>query len=233
MKMPTAPVVPEKPIYRETKAKVRYAYNYCTHSYTSAFWGENQWRNELDWLALNGVNVVLDITAQEEVWRRFLGGIGYTLDEIKAFIPVPAHYVWFYMANMFGLDGPAHDSWFEERTRLARHNQLIMRRLGMQPVLQGYSGMVPVDIKKYGSDVEIISQGTWCAVQRPAMLKTDSPAFARHAEMFYRAQREVLGEASFYATDPFHEGGITAGMSPRRGWQATSLRRFFGRYDYL
>ena len=75
--------------------------------------------------------------------------------------------------------------------------------------------MVPVDIKKYYSDVEIISQGTWCAVQRPAMLKTDSPAFARYAEMFYRAQREVLGESSFYATDPFHEGGITADMSPR------------------
>ena len=131
MKMPTAPVVPEKPIYRETKAKVRYAYNYCTHSYTSAFWGENQWRNELDWLALNGVNVVLDITAQEEVWRRFLGEIGYTLDEIKAFIPVPAHYVWFYMANMFDLNSSVHDSWFEERTHLARRNQLIMRRLDM------------------------------------------------------------------------------------------------------
>ena len=216
VKMPQKLVMLENDIYRETKAKVRYAYNYCTLSYTSAFWGEKEWRNELDWLALNGVNVVLDITAQEEVWRRFLGGIGYGLDEIKAFIPDPAHYAWFYMANMFGLNGPVHDSWFEERTRLARRNQLIMRRLGMQPVLQGYSGMVPVDIQKYDPAAEIIPQGTWCAVQRPAMLKTDSRSFKKYAELFYNAQREVLGDAIYYATDPFHEGGVTGGMSPKK-----------------
>ena len=40
------------------------------------FWGETEWQNELDWLALNGVNAVLDITGQEEVWRRFLSEFG-------------------------------------------------------------------------------------------------------------------------------------------------------------
>jgi hypothetical protein len=40
------------------------------------------------------------------------------------------------MANLSGFGGPVHDSWFEERTELARKNQLIMRKLGMQPVLQ-------------------------------------------------------------------------------------------------
>ena len=50
------------------------------------------------------------------------------------------------MANLSGYGGPVHDTWFTERTELARKNQLIMRKLGMQPVLQGYSGMVPVDI---------------------------------------------------------------------------------------
>ena len=41
-------------ITRETKLPVRYAYNYCTLSYAMAFWGEEEWRNELYWLALNG-----------------------------------------------------------------------------------------------------------------------------------------------------------------------------------
>ena len=69
VKMPPEPI-PAKKLHRETKAKYRYAYNYCTHSYTMAFWGEKEWRSELDWLALNGVNLVLDITAQEEVYGR-------------------------------------------------------------------------------------------------------------------------------------------------------------------
>lgn len=63
------PVVTEK-VFKETKAEVRYSYNYCTLSYSMAFWGEQEWRDELDWLALNGVNVVLDATAQEEVWEK-------------------------------------------------------------------------------------------------------------------------------------------------------------------
>ena len=32
-----------------------------------AFWGESEWKRELYWLAMNGVNLVLDITAQEAV----------------------------------------------------------------------------------------------------------------------------------------------------------------------
>ena len=114
-------------ITRETKLSVRYAYNYCTLSYSMAFWGEEEWRNELDWLALNGVNAVLDATAQEEVWRRFLQEVGYTAQEAKDYISGPAYYAWSYMANMAGYGGPVHDSWFVDRTELARSNQLSMR----------------------------------------------------------------------------------------------------------
>ena len=193
--MPASPPAIEGTVHKETKAKVRYSYNYCTLSYSMAFWGEPEWRSELDWLALNGVNVVLDATAQEEVWRRFLGELGYTHQEAKDYIAGPAYYAWAYMANLSGFGGPVHDSWFEERTELARKNQQIMRNLGMQPVLQGYSGMVPTDITakatgEYaltGSD--IIAQGSWCSFQRPAMLRTTSAAFDKYAELFYQCRR--------------------------------------------
>ena len=144
--MPEAIVLPKNPIHMETKAKVRYSYNYCTLSYSMAFYGEKEWRDELDWLALNGANVILDATAQEEVWRRFLGKLGYDHASAKDYIAGPAYYAWAYMANLSGFGGPVHDSWFVERTELARKNQLTMRKLGMEPCLQGYSGMVPTDI---------------------------------------------------------------------------------------
>ena len=218
--MPASAPVIDGVVHQETKAKVRYSYNYCTLSYSMAFWGEPEWRNELDWLALNGVNVVLDATAQEEVWRRFLGKLGYTHQEAKDYIAGPAYYAWAYMANLSGFGGPVHDSWFEERTELARKNQKIMRNLGMQPVLQGYSGMVPTDItsKATGeyalSSSDIIAQGSWCSFQRPAMLKTTNAAFDKYAELFYQCQKEVYGDTSdYYATDPFHEGGNTGGMN--------------------
>ena len=212
--MPVAIPAIDGTVFKETKAEVRYSYNYCTLSYSMAFWGEQEWRNELDWLALNGVNVVLDATGQEEVWRRFLGKLGYEHEDIKDFIAGPAYYAWAYMANLSGFGGPVHDSWFEERTELARKNQEIMRNLGMQPVLQGYSGMVPTDIQDYDPDAQIIQQGTWCSFQRPAMLVTTSATFDQYAAMFYECQTEVYGATSdYYATDPFHEGGRTGSMS--------------------
>lgn len=215
-KMPKVMARVNTPVHKETKAKYRYAYNYCTHSYTMGFWGENEWRKELDWLALNGVNIVLDITGQEEVWRRFLLERGYSLDEAKGFIAGPPYYAWAYMANITGLGGPVHDSWFQERTQLARKNQLIMRKLGMEPIMQGFSGMVPPDIKKYDQDAEIIIQGNWGARKRPDMLRTTGKSFSKYARDFYRIQKEVYGDIShFYATDPFHEGGNPGDMSPR------------------
>lgn len=211
--MPKSIIPVEGMVHKETKFPVRYSYNYCTLSYSMAFWGEEEWRNELDWLALNGVNVVLDATAQEEVWRRFLTELGYTHQEAKDFIAGPAYYAWAYMANLSGYGGPVHDTWFTERTELARKNQLIMRKLGMQPVLQGYSGMVPVDITSKDPSAEVIKQGTWCSFQRPSMLRTDSESFTKYAALFYKVQKEVYGDsAHYYATDPFHEGGNTGGM---------------------
>ena len=215
-KMPKNMISLNAPVFKETRARVRYSYNYCTLSYSMAFWGEKEWESELDWLALNGVNVVLDATAQEEVWRRFLGQIGYTHDEIKKFVAGPAYYAWAYMANLSGFGGPVHDSWFIERTELARKNHLKMRKLGMYPVLQGYSGMVPNDICKHDENAEIILQGSWCSFERPTMLRTTSPVFRKYADKFYKAQREVYGDYSIYfATDPFHEGGNTGDMKPR------------------
>ncbi len=211
--MPAAVVPVGSPVHRETRFPVRYAYNYCTHSYSMAFWGEEEWRNELDWLALNGVNVVLDITGQEEVWRQFLMKEGYTHEEAKDFLAGPGYYAWAYMANLTGFGGPVHDSWLTERADLGRKNQRIMRTLGMEPVLQAFSGMVPVDIATHDPNAEIIPQGVWCSFRRPTMLKTNTATYDKYARDFYEAQREVFGDAKYYATDPFHEGGNTGGMS--------------------
>lgn len=212
-KMPSQIVPINGKIKQTTPFKVRYAYNYCALSYTMAFWNEDDWQKELDWLALCGVNVVLDITAQEEVWRRFLLKLGYNSLEAKAFITGPAYYAWFNMANIYAVGGPVHDGFFKMRTDLARRNHLYMRKMGMMPVLQGYSGMVPTDIKDKIPGAPVIAQGKWNELSRPFMLKTDSDVYTELAEKFYQCQKEVFGSYSrYYATDPFHEGGNSGRM---------------------
>lgn len=228
--MPDAIVTVPKKIRKESPYEVRCAYNYCTHSYTMQFWGEDEWQTELDWLALNGYNTVLDITGQEEVWRRFLGGLGYSDQEVCDWLVDPGYLGWMYMANVENISGPIPHDWFAKSTELARHNQRYMRAMGMTPVLQGYSGMVPTTINTKDSSVEIIDQGWWNGIQRPAMLKTNTATYDDYAARFYQAQKEVYSDwAHYYATDPFHEGGNTGGIGRDTvGWEVLDAKK---KYD--
>ena len=208
VKLPkTLPSVNGK-IDRTTTFKYRYAYNYCTHSYSMAFWTEEQWQKEIDYLAMNGVNLVLDILGMEEVYRRFLTKLGYRHREIKNFITGPAYYAWFYMGNVCNIGGPVHDNFFYEKCQMARRNHRRMQTLGMNVVLQAYTGMVPRDINKKDRDIPTIEQGKWKGIEQPLIVCPDSAYYVKLAKLFYECQKEVFGDIThFYAGDIGHEGG--------------------------
>ena len=217
----TMPSVGEK-IVIDTPYEERYSLNFCTYSYTMSFWDWNEYEAFLDWSAMNGFNLMLDIIGQEEVLRRTLNEFGYSDEEIKEFISGPAYFAWFYMQNMTSFGGPLPDNWFEKRTELGRQLHDRMQTLGIKPVLQGYSGMVPLDFKTKNPDAQILPQGDWCGFDRPNMLKTyvndgERDYFQEVADVFYEKQREVYGDITdYYAVDPFHEGGNTGGMDSAR-----------------
>ncbi len=208
IKLPkTLPSVNGK-IDRATKFIHRYAYNYCTHSYSMAFWSDEQWQKEIDFLAMNGVNLVLDILGMEEVYRRFLTKLGYRHREIKNFITGPSYYAWFYMGNVCGIGGPVHDNFFFEKCQMARRNHRRMQTLGMNVVLQAYTGMLPRDIKKKDMDIPTIEQGKWKGIEQPLIVSPESAYYVKFAKLFYECQREVFGDIThFYAGDIGHEGG--------------------------
>ena len=207
-KMPEAIVPVEGTIRRETPYKVRYAFNYCTLDYTFAFFDEEAFQKEYDWLALSGVNVVLDLAGQEAVWIRFLMNFGYSFDEAKDWLSGPSYYAWQFMDNLEIFGGPIPDGWITDRLNMARENQRWKRSLGMDTVLQGYAGMVPTNFAEY-QDVDILKQGGWCGLDRPDMIRTDGELYDQYAGLFYEAQEWAFGDTTdYYAADPFHEGGI-------------------------
>ena len=46
-------------IHKDSEVKYRYALNYCTINYSFSFYTWKDWEKELDWMALNGVNIML------------------------------------------------------------------------------------------------------------------------------------------------------------------------------
>ena len=213
----TLPKVGNK-IVKYTEYDYRYALNFCTYSYTMAFWGWDEYQEFLDWCAMNGVNLVLDIVGQEEVLRQTLLQYNYTTEEVKEYISGPAYYAWFYMQNLYSAGGPLPDSWFTQRAELGRMIHDRMQVYGIDPVIQGFGGQVPVDFQEKNPDSLAASSGGWPGYDRPFMIKTylsekeieagKKDYFQMVGDTFYEVQRNVFGDVSnFYAVDPFHEGG--------------------------
>lgn len=81
----------------ETNLALRYDFNYCTYSYSMAFWDWKRWEKELDWMALHGINLPLAAVGHECVWRNLLLRLGFSKQQINNFIAGPAFLAWWEM----------------------------------------------------------------------------------------------------------------------------------------
>ena len=202
-----------------TDIKHRYYLNYCTLSYSMVFWDWKRWEQELDWMALHGINLCLDIVGTDVVWRNVLLKLGYTKDEANEFVAGPAFQAWWLMNNLEGWGGPNSDNWYQQRERLQKQIMKRMKELGINVCLPGYSGMVPHDAKeRLGLDVA--DPGKWNDYKRPAFLQPTSKRFAEIASIYYKEQQRLYGKADFYSMDPFHEGGNAGGVDLRKAGEA-------------
>lgn len=202
--------LPEIPERRECRAEWRYYLNYCTYSYTCAFWTEERWMKEVDWMALHGINMPLMALGTDVVWRNVLRRLCCGDGEIAEFIAGPGFQAWWMMGNIEGWGGPSPDRWFDRQERLCRKVLARMRSLGMEPVLPGYCGMLPRSFAgKPGYDAS--DTGLWAAFHRPAFLSPSSDRFASVAALYYAEQEKIMGQSHFYSMDPFHEGGNIEG----------------------
>lgn len=197
------PPVPNKE-RRETSLSLRYDFNYCTYSYTMAFWDWERWEKEIDWMALHGINLPLAVVGQECIWFNMLQKLGYSKDEINSFISGPAFLAWWAMNNLEGWGGPNPDSWYIQQEALQKKILGRMREYGIKPVFPGYSGMVPhnADLKL---GLNLTKSDLWNGFTRPAFLQPTDPRFAEIASLYYQEQEKLFGKADFYSMDPFHE----------------------------
>ena len=210
-------------IVREAQFDLRYALNFCTYSYTMSFWNWDEYEEFLDWSAMNGINLILDIVGQEEVLRQTFAQFGFSDEEVKDYICGPAYFAWFYMQNLYSIGGPLPNAWFEQRAELGRKIHDRMQTFGIDPVMQGFAGQVPETFVKKNEGAVFTPVDEWPSFTRPSIIKTYLSAeeeaagkknyFSDVAKVFYEKQKNLFGDVShYYATDPFHEGGKTGGL---------------------
>ncbi len=213
-------------------AKYRYYLNTCTFGYSMTSWTWTRWQQEIDWMALHGINMPLQLVGLEEVWRKFLTmedengnrKYGYDDESAKAFVAGPAFIAWWAMNNLEGWGGTGSgtksdgtwagaggvqdDAWYVRQTELAGKIVDAQRALGMQPVLPGWSGMVPTNFASKSGYATRGNGGNWAGdFVRPLLLSVSNANYAEIAADYYECLHAVMGESQYYSMDPFHEGG--------------------------
>jgi len=74
--------------------RFRYHQNVCTVSYSSAWWSWDRWLREIDWMAMNGINLPLAFTGQEAIWQRVYTDLGLNQQDIDEHFSGPAFFAW-------------------------------------------------------------------------------------------------------------------------------------------
>jgi alpha-N-acetylglucosaminidase len=205
LNLPEPLPLPPHPVRIVSRFRFRANFNYCTFGYTMAWWDWPRWEREIDWMALNGVNLPLAATGQEAVWMNTLRQFGMTDEQIRAFLVGPAFSPWQWMANIDHYAGPMPQHWIESHVELGRQILQRERELGMTPILQGFSGFVPVELKEHYPSAAIRQKPSWCDFPGTWQLDPLDPLFAQMGQRFVEEQTKLFGTDHLYAADPFHE----------------------------
>lgn len=203
----TLPAAPER-VERTAPHRWRVYFNYCTLSYSAAFWDWARWEREIDLMALQGVNMPLQPIGLEGVWYRMLQRpeIGFTEAEAREFLVGPAYFAWQWMTNIERFGGPLPKAFIEDRVALGQKITERERAFGMTPIQQGFTGFVPLRMREKFPQAAIKQQPPWCgSFVGSAQLDPLDPLFKTLAKAFYEEQKALFGAYGFYGTDPFHE----------------------------
>lgn len=185
--------------------KYRVYMNYCTVSYSAAWWTWERWQREIDYMAMNSINMPLATVGLEAVWYNTLKKYKFSDAEARAFLAAPGHSAWQWMQNLQSAGGPLPKSWIDSHARLGKQIMQRELELGMTPIQQGFSGYVPRELKDKFPDAKIRLQPSWCGFRGAAQLDPTDPLFARFGRDFLEEEKKLYGAHGVYAADPFHE----------------------------
>lgn len=205
LNLPKRLPLPQVKVRNTINGKHRVYMNYCTVSYTSSWWDWKRWERELDYMAMNSINMPLSVVGLEAVWYNTLLKHKFTDEEARRFLVGPGHFAWQWMQNLQGYDGLLPKSWIDRHIVLGK--QIINRQLelGMQPIQQGFSGYVPRELKEKYPQAKIRIQPSWCGFKGAAQLDPTDSLFTTFGRDFLEEEKKLFGTYGVYAADPFHE----------------------------
>ncbi|KAF5957426.1 hypothetical protein HYC85_004651 [Camellia sinensis] len=162
-----------------------YYQNAVTSSYTFTWWDWGRWEKEIDWMALQGINLPLAFTGQEAIWQKVFQTFNISSSDLNDFFGGPAFLAWSRMGNLHGLlhastifqmqMGRTSTSklvrsttnFTEENScqnEKRRNNKKISFHYPLAKlILPAFSGNVPAALQSKFPSARITRLGNWCS----------------------------------------------------------------------
>ncbi|MDN3583098.1 alpha-N-acetylglucosaminidase [Mucilaginibacter flavus] len=192
-------------IHKNTPYQYRYYLNYCTFNYTMAWWDWARWQKEIDWMALNGINMPLAITGEEAIWQDVYKDMGFTDKQLDEFFSGPAYFSWFWMGNIDAWGGPLPQHWKDSHKDLQKKILERERSFGMTPVLSSFTGHVPASFKDKFPGAKVKKTNWDAGFPDVYILDPDDPMFETIGKKYIEAQTKAFGTDHLYSADTFNE----------------------------
>lgn len=189
--------------------RFRFYQNVCTVSYSFVWYKIPDWEDHVEWMALNGLNLVLAPVAQEAAWAKVYRQFGMTDDEIDQHFTGPAFLSWLRMGNIHGWGGPLLKTWHDSQRNIQDKIVELMFQLGIVPVFPSFNGHVPTAFAKLFPDITFHSVDKWnkfdddncCGL----FLDPIAPLFKNIGKAFLREVTAGSTTGNIYTADPFNE----------------------------
>ncbi len=200
----TLPVLKSK-IRKVSPYHHRYYLNYCTFNYTMAWWDWERWQREIDWMALNGINMPLALTGEEAIWQEVYKDMGFSDEELKSFFTGPSYFSWFWMGNIDQWGGPLPQHWMDAHKELQKKIVERERSLGMTTVLPAFTGHVPPTFAQKFPGAKLKKTNWDAGFKDVYILDAEDPLFEKIGAKFLEKQTGEYGTDHFYSADTFNE----------------------------
>jgi alpha-N-acetylglucosaminidase len=202
------PIV-EKKIRIQATDYIRFYQNVCTYSYSYVWWDWKRWEYEIDWAALNGINLVYAQTAAEYTLIKVFSDMGFSLKEINQFFTGPAYLAWFRMGNLKSFGGHLTENWHRDQVSLLKLQLERYSQLGIKYVLPAFAGFVPDQITRLYPQNNFTQATDWvnfqCNYSCVLMANPMDALFQKIGRAYVREIIRQFGTTHFYSADIFNE----------------------------
>ncbi|WP_316634016.1 alpha-N-acetylglucosaminidase [uncultured Flavobacterium sp.] len=196
--------------------------NACTFGYTTPWWDWKRWEQEIDWMAMHGINLPTAMEGQEAAWQELWKEYGLTNAQLESHFAGPAFLPWQRMGNINSLEGPLPQEWFSKKEELQKKILDRMRALDMHPVVPAFSGYVPKAFAEKHPEAKITELKSWSGggFASTFLLDSKDPLFKKIGKRFIEIYTKMYGKSNFYLADSFNE--ITPPVSENNKYEELS-----------